>query len=61
MVKQDAKDRFQADMDIMVREALGLPEETEQETLHREKAAKIRADVIANAEKLDAKGTDEEE
>ena len=42
MDKQEAKDRFQAEMDLMVREALGLPEETEQEREYREKAAAIR-------------------
>jgi len=39
MDKQEAKDRFQAEMDLMVREALGLPEETEQEREYRERAA----------------------
>ena len=39
MEKQEAKDRFQAEMDLMVREALGLPEETEQEIEYRERAA----------------------
>jgi len=48
MEKQDAKDRFQAEMDLMVREALGLPEETEYEKEHREKAARIREEQ-ANA------------
>ena len=38
MEKQDAKDRFQKEMDAMVREALGLPDETEQETEYRLKA-----------------------
>lgn len=38
MEKQDAKDRFQAEMDVMVREALGLPDETEQETEYRLRA-----------------------
>jgi hypothetical protein len=60
MVKQDAKDRFQADMDVMVREALGLPEETEKEIAHRELAASIRAEADAKAAKLDAEGTEEE-
>ena len=57
MEKQDAKDKFQAKMDIMVRDALGLPEETEQETQHREKAAAIR-DARLAAE-LDAKNEEE--
>ena len=39
MDKQEAKDRFQKEMDLMVREALGLPEETEQEIEYRERAA----------------------
>ena len=42
MDKQEAKDRYQKEMDLMVREALGLPEETEQEREYREKAAAIR-------------------
>ena len=41
MDKQEAKDRFKAEMDAMVREALDLPEETEQEREYREKAAKV--------------------
>ncbi len=44
MDKQEAKDRFQAEMDAMVRDALGLPEETEQEIEYREKAAAIAAE-----------------
>ena len=44
MEKQDAKDRFQAEMDVMVREALGLPDETEHEKEYREKAATIAAE-----------------
>jgi len=44
MDKQDAKDRFQEQMDLMVREALGLPEETEHEREHRERAAAIAAE-----------------
>jgi len=44
MDKQEAKDRFQREMDAMVREALDLPEETEQEREYREKAAKIQAE-----------------
>ena len=39
MDKQEAKDRFQSEMDLMVREALGLPEETEHEIEYRERAA----------------------
>ena len=48
MDKQEAKDRFQKEMDALVREALDLPEETEQEREYREKAAKV-------AEERDAK------
>ena len=48
MEKQEAKDRFQKEMDLLVREALDLPEETEQEREYREKAAKV-------AEERDAK------
>jgi len=59
MEKQDAKDKFQAEMDIMVRDALGLPEETEQETQHREKAAAIRAKADARTAELDAKNEEE--
>ena len=44
MAKQDAKDRFKAEMDVMVRDALGLPEETELEIEYREKAAEIQAE-----------------
>ena len=53
MDKQEAKDRFQAEMDSMVREALGLPEETEQEIEYRERAAenlKKAQEAEANAE-----------
>ena len=59
MEKQDAKDKFQAKMDIMVRDALGLPEETEQETQHREKAAAIRAEADARTAELDEKNEEE--
>jgi hypothetical protein len=38
MDKQDAKDKFKLQMDKMVRDALGLPDETELEKAHREKA-----------------------
>ena len=48
MEKQDAKDRFQVQMDEMVREALNLPDETPDEIEYREKAARIR-DEQANA------------
>ena len=41
MDKQDAKDRFQAEMDAMVREALGLPDETEQEIEYRLRAKAV--------------------
>ena len=57
MEKQDAKDRFQAEMDVMVRQALGLPEETEQETEYREKAAAI---AVEREAKLAALEDDEE-
>ena len=52
MEKKDAKDRFQAEMDKKVREALGLPDETPQEIEYREKAARILAEREAaeNAE-----------
>ncbi len=39
MDKKEAKDLYQSQMDAMVRDALGLPEETEQETEYRERAA----------------------
>ncbi len=42
MTKDEAKLDYQQKMDKMVREALGLPEETEQEQEHREEAARIR-------------------
>tara|TARA_B110001452_G_scaffold267363_1_gene276983 strand:- start:1616 stop:2086 length:471 start_codon:yes stop_codon:yes gene_type:complete len=42
MDKQEAKDLFQKQMDSMVRDALGLPDETEQERIYREKAAAVR-------------------
>ncbi len=61
MDKQDAKDRFQIEMDAMVREALGLPDETDQEREHREKALAIRAEAEARTAELDAKSTEEEE
>ena len=57
MEKQDAKDRFQAEMDVMVREALGLPEETDLEREHREKAAAIAAERAAA--EADAKSEEE--
>ncbi len=57
MDKQDAKDRFKTQMDKMVRDALGLPEETELEKAHREKAL---ANQIA-AEKIAADRKAEEE
>ena len=44
MDKQEAKDRFQKEMDALVREALDLPEETEQEREYRERAAKVQAE-----------------
>lgn len=57
MDKQDAKDKFKSVMDKMVRDALGLPEETELEKAHREKAL---ANQIA-AEKIAADRKAEEE
>ena len=60
MDKQEAKDRFQKEMDLLVREALDLPEETEQEREYRERAAKVaeeRAERLAAAED----GSDSEE
>ena len=57
MDKQEAKDRFQAEMDAMVREALGLPEETDLEREHREKAAAIAAERVAA--EADAKSEEE--
>ena len=54
MDKQEAKDRFKAEMDAMVREALGLPDETEQEKEYREKAAAIQEEnrlALENAER----------
>ena len=38
--KDEAKEKYQAEIDIMVREILGLPDETEQEREHREEAAR---------------------
>jgi hypothetical protein len=45
MTKDEAKFDYQQKMDKMVREALGLPEETEQEQEHREEAARIRDEM----------------
>ena len=60
MDKQEAKDRFQAEMDVMVREALGLPEETQQEIEYREKAAAIAAEREAQlAAESDAESEEE--
>lgn len=58
MDKQEAKDRFQREMDALVRDALDLPEETEQEREYREKAAKVAEEREA---KLAALENDEEE
>ena len=60
MEKKDAKARFQAEMDVMVREALGLPEETPQEIEYREKAAAIRAEAEEQVAEEGAEGTEEE-
>jgi hypothetical protein len=54
MTKDEAKLSYQVEMDIMVRKALGLPEETEQEREHREEAARIR-------DEMEQDGDDEEE
>lgn len=59
MEKQDAKDRFQAEMDKMVREALGLPDETEQEKEYRLRAKAVVEEREAQAALDNAK--DEEE
>ena len=58
MDKQEAKDRFQREMDALVRDALDLPEETEQEREYRERAAKVAEEREA---KLAALENDEEE
>ena len=42
MDKVEAKKTFDGELDIFVREALGLPEETEQETEYRLRALAIR-------------------
>ena len=57
MDKQEAKDRFQAEMDLMVREALGLPEETEQEIEYRKRAA----ENLRKAQEAQADADDSEE
>ena len=57
MDKQEAKDRFQAEMDLMVREALGLPKETEQEIEYRERAA----ENLRKAQEAQADADDSEE
>ena len=57
MDKQEAKDRFQAEMDLMVREALGLPQETEQEIEYRERAA----ENLRKAQEAQADADDSEE
>ncbi len=59
MEKQDAKDRFQAEMDAMVREALGLPDETEQEKEYRLRAIAVFDEREAQAALENAE--DEEE
>jgi len=53
MDKQEAKDRFQKEMDALVREALDLPEETEQEREYREKAAQVAAEREAKMAALE--------
>ena len=42
MDKAEAKEIFNKELDVFVRAALGLPEETEQETEYRLKAKAIR-------------------
>jgi len=59
MEKQDAKDRFQAEMDAMVREALGLPDETEQEKEYRLRAKAVVEEREAQAALENAKGEEE--
>ncbi len=50
MDKADAKEIFDRELDVFVREALGLPEETEQETEYRLKAKAIRDDESGEEE-----------
>tara|TARA_B100000686_G_scaffold150276_1_gene157532 strand:- start:783 stop:1265 length:483 start_codon:yes stop_codon:yes gene_type:complete len=60
MDKQEAKDRFQAEMDAMVRDALGLPDETEHEKEYRERAAAVAAEREAQlAAENDAESEEE--
>tara|TARA_R110002012_G_scaffold292622_1_gene487896 strand:- start:495 stop:956 length:462 start_codon:yes stop_codon:yes gene_type:complete len=42
MDKSEAKEQFNRELDVFVRQALGLPEETEQETEYRLKAQAVR-------------------
>ena len=56
MEKQEAKDRFQKEMDAMVREALGLPDETEQEKEYRLRAKATQEENKLMAAELDADG-----
>ena len=60
MDKQEAKDRFQKEMDLLVREALDLPEETEQEREYRERAMAVQEENEARRLALE-NATDEEE
>ena len=60
MDKQEAKDRFQKEMDLLVREALDLPEETEQEREYRERAKAVQEENAARRLALE-NATDEEE
>ena len=60
MDKQEAKDRFQKEMDSLVREALDLPEETEQETEYRLRAKAVRDENEARRLALE-NAKDEEE
>ena len=60
MDKQEAKDRFQQEMDSLVREALDLPEETEQETEYRLRAKAVRDENEARRLALE-NAKDEEE
>jgi capsid protein len=54
MEKQEAKDRFQKEMDAMVRDALGLPDETEQEKEYRLRAKATQEENERRAAELDA-------
>ena len=59
MEKKDAKDKFQREMDVMVREALGLPDETEQETEYRLRAKTVQDEAEAKLLAENAENEDE--